>query len=114
MLIMESLVDGLEEFADKDLQERLWLHGDRNEMSTFEEACSRVFDDSGLTRAVESGYLKENYSESLCKKIRDFDQLLNVLPVNAKPEEVIHHPKMKDVRQMAGEILELFSQENRG
>ncbi len=110
MLNGNILIESLQVFASKDMQEKLWMYGDKNQMSSFEEACCGVFDDSGLTRAIDSGYLQKHFSVDLCEKVQDFDRFLGFLPSNARPEEVINHPKMGEVRKLAGELLELFAQ----
>ncbi len=111
MLDMIILLENLNELASKELQEKLWLHGNENQMSSFTEAICGVFDDARLTRALETGYLKNNFSGVLCQKVEKLDQLINLVPEELPPEEIITHPKMSAVRALSGELLDLFKSE---
>lgn len=50
---IQKLVWGLEELADRELQERLWTGGIDGEMSSFVEAAISMLDDSGLSRIID-------------------------------------------------------------
>ncbi len=45
------LLEGLRELAEAALQEKLWVNGNQDQMSSFTEAMSYVFDDAGIARA---------------------------------------------------------------
>ena len=55
MLDINLLLENLEELASKDMQEQLWLHRNKNRMSTFTEAICGIFDDARLTRVLDTG-----------------------------------------------------------
>lgn len=111
MISQSILIDGLQELANKEMQMRYWVYGNDNEMSSFEEAICMVFDDAGLTRAMEKGYLKKNFSEELCRKVSELDKALDSIPQNVRPEEQIENPYMETVRAIAQDLLILFSKE---
>jgi hypothetical protein len=101
----------IEELASRDEQERLWLGRSQNEMSSFEEAVCGVFDDSGLTRAFESGYLEKNYSDEFCGKVNELHRAIHSVPEKLRPQEIIDHPRMEKIRILAREMLEMLSKE---
>jgi hypothetical protein len=102
----------LEELSNREEQERLWLGNSGGEMSSFTEAICGVFDDAGLTRAIESNFLQKNYSEAFCRKVNELDRTINSIPENSSPREIIDHPRMEQIRILASEILDMFSQKH--
>ena len=98
----------LEELSSREEQERLWLGNNEGEMSSFTEAICGVFDDAGLTRAIESDFLQKNYSATFCRKVNELDRTINSIPENSSPRDIIDHPQMEQIRILAGEILDMF------
>lgn len=111
MFDINLFLENLEELASKDLQKQLWLHGNKNRMSTFTEAICGIFDDARLTRALETGYVENNFSSELFLTAKKLDQLVGLIPDNLPPEKIIKHPKMCIVRFLSGKLLVLFAQE---
>ena len=96
-----DVTDGLHELSDRARQEALWVNG-INEMSSFSEAICEVFDDSGLMRALE----KDEVASPLRDMFLRLDSLIEHVPEDAKPEDVISHPAMNGVRQAARKLLD--------
>jgi len=111
VLDMAILLENLRELASEELQEELWLYGNENQMSSFTEAICGVFDDARLTRALETGYLKNNFSSDLCQKAKKLDQTINLVSEDLPPAEIIKHPNMSAVRVLSGDLLDLFESE---
>ena len=111
MIDHKMLLWRLEELASEEQQEKLWLHGNENQMSSFTEAICGVFDDARLTRALETGYLENNFSRELCQKVEKLNQLINLVPEDLPPEKIIKHSKMNAIRALSGELLDLFESE---
>ena len=111
MFDINLLLENLEELASKNLQEQLWLHGNKNKMSNFTEAICGIFDDARLTRALETGYIENNFSGKLFLTAKKLDQLIGLIPENLPPKKIIKHPKMFKVRFLSGKLLVLFAQE---
>jgi len=99
-ILIEDVIDGLTELRDKEAQEKLWLHGDE-EISSFTEAICGVFDDGGVSRALDKGEV----DEPLASLFRRLDSLVAKVPEHSKPDHIIAHPAMEDVRTVAGELL---------
>ena len=114
MINQHRLKDGLRELASRDIQERLWVHGDEDEMSSFTEAICTVFDDAGITRAIDSGYLQKNFSHEVCRAMDELDRLIQLVPEDAAPEETIENQKMESIRLLSRRILELLDDQQTG
>jgi hypothetical protein len=111
MINRTPLFEGLRQLANEDQQRALWIYGDEKRMSSFTEAMCYVFDASGLSKALDSGYAKTHLSPPLYEKIRQLRKLIHEVPENTPPIEIVEHPKFKMIRQIAGELIELFSAE---
>lgn len=97
----QTVIWALEELADRDEQERLWLSdGSSGEVSSFTEVVCATFD-GGVNSELESGNAEEPV-RSLFLKLRS---LLKKLPENAAPQQLIDDPQMEEVRKTSMEIL---------
>jgi hypothetical protein len=109
MINMTPLLEGLRQMASKGRQQALWLDGENKQMSSFTEAMSYVFDDSGFARAERSGHLKANFSKEVCSKLTELRRLVHQIPENTGPEKIIEHPNMAKIRPLAAELVNLLS-----
>lgn len=96
----------LEELASIEEQKRLWLGASTGEMSSFEEACCGVFDDSGVTRALDKGFLLQNYGSEIVGQFESLNASIQKVPSNLKPSDLIDLPLMDEIRSKAKLILE--------
>ena len=109
MINSETLCENLRELASRDLQEEIWLGNRENRMSSFEEAVCGVFDDAGLTRAIDTGFLQRTFSQEVHQRATELSDLVTLLPDKASPQDIIDHPRMNKVRSVASELLALFT-----
>jgi len=109
----QSLLEGLLELSDKTMQENLWDNADENidEMSSYGEAVCFVFDDSGASRAFEKGQLETVYGADFTEKFAQLDSLVCLVPMELSPKEIIEHPRMVEIREVAGELVRLLENE---
>lgn len=105
---IEHLLWGLEELSDREYQERVWAGKEDGEMSSFVEAYCRTFDDSGLGHALAFNAPTDQLSPEAKEKAVRLDQLLRRIPQSAAPSDIIAHPTMTDVRDLAAELLALM------
>jgi hypothetical protein len=97
-----ALIDGLNELSNRERQEQLWLSdGSSGEVSSFTEAICGVFDDSGVTRGIESGAI----SGSTAALFNELKALISKIPEDVPPEETINNPLMIEVRRVSLELL---------
>jgi hypothetical protein len=109
MINMTPLLEGLRQLANKEHQQALWLDGENKQMSSFTEAMSYVFDDSGFTRAEQSGHLQANFSPEVCSKLTELRRLMHQIPEMTDPEKIIEHPNMAKIGPLAAELLNVLS-----
>jgi hypothetical protein len=105
---IQKLIWGLEELSDRELQEELWTGKIDGEMSSFVEAISSVFDDSGLSVLIDSNKSTEEMSSDARTKAIELDRLVKKIPQDASPLTIIQHPLMHDVRTLAAELIALI------
>ena len=106
----QSLLEGLLELSDETVQENLWDNADGNtdEMSSYEEAICFVFDDSGASRAFEKGQLETVYGADFTKRFARLDSLVGSIPIELSSKEIIKHPRMEEIREVASELVRLL------
>ena len=101
-IVLEAVTDGLNELSSNEVQERLWLSdGSTGEVSSFEEAICCIFDDGGVTRAMDTKALPN----SLASLFTELNVLIDKIPSNVHPRVVIDHPAMKEITKIAKSIL---------
>ncbi|HKY17981.1 MAG TPA: hypothetical protein VJL82_03545 [Rhizomicrobium sp.] len=104
---VRNLIWGLEELSDKALQEKLWTGTVEGEMSSFVEAICSVFDDSGLSRVLDSSDPMDEISPEIRERAIRLGRLIKQVPQSATPLEIIQCSVMDEVRTLAGELLTL-------
>ena len=112
MLNVNLLIENLTILASETEQRRYWLPNGTNEMSLLDEQLCGIFDDAGLTRAIDTGWLAKNFSEEFCKKVKSLKKALTYVPYDQAPEIIIEHPRMPEVRKLSKELLGLLDSAN--
>lgn len=106
MINKDMLQWGLEELASEKEQERLWLGNADGEMSSFEEAVCNIFDDSGLSKTLESKTSSEKYPAEFTSLVGNLSQAIgHVDSNNIKPKELIDSDAMAEVRESASRVI---------
>lgn len=106
MINIDVLRWSLEELALLEEQKRLWLGTSLSEISSFEEACCGVFDDSGVTRAMDNGFMLESYGSEIVRQFDSLSALIRKVPSNLKPSDLIGLPILVEIRAAAKKLLE--------
>ena len=106
---IQNIIWGLEELADRDFQERVWLGNSENEMSSFTEAVCTTFDDTGLSVALASKNENGQISTEFREKAIHLRRLLKDIDESLGPRAIITHPKMAKVRDAAKEMLRILN-----
>jgi hypothetical protein len=109
---LELILEALRELSDAEYQTALWTGKLKGEQSSFVEAVCVLFDDAGLTRALDSGSLERSYSNALCLCARKLNTLVSLLDHSESPEQTLNHPKMNNLREAARELSNLFLAES--
>ena len=103
----QSVIWALEELSNRAEQERLWLSdGSSGEVSSFTEAICGVFDDGGVSRALDSGKL----TSELANKFKSLEKYISEISEEIRPQEQIDHPAMKEVVKISQELMEMLAE----
>ena len=109
---MKTVTAGLRELSDLAFQRRVWTgRGSAGEMSSFEEAVSTLFEDSGLEAELERGRVV--FGPDVDAELRSLRSLVQRIDPYRDPDVVIDDSLMGQVRQRAASILEMISKEDR-
>ena len=104
MQVYEEMVrDALSELADEDFQRQVWTSLTPSGQSSLEECWERLFDDSGLSAALESP--TEVFGEQPDQCLRELDAALRQVPTAASVEDVLASDEMVLVRGLARSTL---------
>ncbi|MEI6890693.1 MAG: hypothetical protein V5783_00850 [Pontiella sp.] len=106
-MFLPDVLDGLTELSDREIQIKLWLHGDKDGMSSFTEAICGVFDDGRVTRSMEEGTI----SEPLLGLFKKLDALIDRIPEHVVPGIIIDHSSMPELRAVASNLLQILQEQ---
>jgi hypothetical protein len=103
----QDLIWGLEELSDREMQMRTWanIENTEGEMSSFEEAICTVFGAATLGGVLDSERKRAETSPDLLEIAIKLNRLLKKVPQSLPPLDIINHPSMKEVREIAEEML---------
>ena len=62
--------------------------------------------DAHLARAMETGYLFQNFDKEICDNVRRLNKLIGFIPQAQPADVIIDHPKMVEIRAVAGKLRE--------
>jgi hypothetical protein len=101
-VIDEIVEEALRELSDEREQARLWTSPGAPEVSSLAEAKSRLWDDSGLSVAMERGVV---YSDEIDAQLRRLREVLHRLDENAPVAELLASPELAAARSLANGLL---------
>ena len=111
-LWLKKMGDVLREFSSREFQERVWLKGLGPEVSSYEEAMCRLFDDLGLSRLVDMEWRQAGLSEDQVSALRNFrENLLRFdkdIPEIPKAADISERSSSEGVRASARQTLAVF------
>jgi hypothetical protein len=107
-IYMKMAMSGLDELGDAEFQQRVWVDGDPNVVSSFVECICTIFDDSGLGHALDrkKSVLDpaiDSYLLQLSSTVSRFDD-------DRWPAEVAADPAMEEIRAMARKISRMIKE----
>jgi hypothetical protein len=100
----------LTELSDIDFQRRAWLAASGPEVSSFSELVSQLFDDTGLTDALEDARIEEAVGLEAAAKLRALDNAVAKIDQSLPPGALINLPAMVQIRELARQALEAIQQ----
>ena len=109
---LQNMTCVIEEFSSAEFQDRVWLKGLGPEVSSYEEAMCRLFDDLGFSRLLDNEWRQVGLGETEISRLRSFRSTLlefdRDVPQLPKPEDVLQRSGWTDVRQSAREALSVL------
>lgn len=108
------MIESLHELSDEAFQRRVWLASSGPEISSFDEAISGLFDDTGLDSLLDGPEQPPVFSREVYDGLRQLRNLVSkaARPFQALPPSTrIDDPRMRDIRAAAANILALIPTE---
>jgi len=101
------ILESPEEWSSKEEQEKLWLSDGSSEfVSSPVEAYERLFGDSNLMDAIDDGSIQ--LPRAVIDALSRFEAAVRPLMSCSSHQDLIDHPGMIEVRQIASELLIAF------
>ena len=105
--VVHALVeDALAELSDEGYQRRVWLAVDGPEVSSFIECVSRLWDDSGLTDAIDRR--RGAYGAVVDARLRSLRATLGRIDEGRAPAAILGDPSLAVARAEATGILSVL------
>lgn len=104
----ESVLSALRELADLEYQRRVWTGRDRHgEVSSFEECVASLFDDSGLSCALDAH--GPVFGARIDAELQSLRRALARIDAHRRADAVVADPEMVHVRHQAAAVLRELS-----
>lgn len=109
---LKAVLEVVSEFADREFQVRVWLKGAGPEVSSFDEAVCRFFDDYdavGLISALETTHdIRRDQVEALKKFSDELRIFAASVPDYSGADKILRDPQWESLRQLAENVLSRF------
>lgn len=103
--VVDDLIeDALRELADEQAQEALWRAVNGPDVSSLIECTSRLWDDSGLSTAMEQP--GDVYNPGIDDRLGHLRRVLHRIDATQPVESVLANPYLSEVRELAQGLLE--------
>jgi len=110
---IDVVVKVLTEFSSQEFQERVWLRGEGPEVSSYEEAVNRFFDDYAADKLIDVEWRRAGLGRDKREKLASFRDALDafnkLLPNAPHPQEVLGKPEWRRVRAAARNALDALA-----
>ncbi len=107
MINLEQLIAALQYLSDAEFQRRAWLASEGPVVSSFSEDVSQVFDDTGLSLALNAGRCPPELEERVFTALKELGAAVRRVDQAAPPERLLQDPRVKEVRELAARALAL-------
>ena len=109
IVIDEIVESALRELSDAEYQQRVWVAGSPDEMSSMDEAVAALFDDSGLGVALEVNEI--TFTREADAELRELRAMLRSSLADKQAHDtaaVMSSAKWRNVRDHAAHVLKLL------
>lgn len=97
----QSLIRALRDLGDERFQWDAWVHGKSGAISSFPELACQVFDDTGLSRALNRGSLEPFLGASADETLRELSATIDRVPEHKDASALVRSSDMQKVRELA-------------
>jgi hypothetical protein len=98
----EMVIQSLEELSDLDFQEKVWVRGEGNMVSSFTEAVNSLYDDSGLNTLMKDGLV---FSSKADQALNELHEYLKTFSPGQPAKSLIASDKWHKVIHLANRAL---------
>ena len=103
---LAEIVECLRELGDAEYQQRVWIRGEGDEVSSFAEATCRLFDDTGLGDLLEKrDTVISPEADAVLSRLSDsldsFDEMTD--------EQILRSRRWPAVRRLALQAIEVIN-----
>lgn len=107
---IRKIASVIREFSSKEYQDRVWVKGLGPEVSSYEEAMCKLFDDLGFSRLIDVEWRQVGLNESQIAELKKFrEKLLNFdkdVPEIPRPKDIIERSSWNQICECASKALE--------
>lgn len=108
LIYVDHIREGLTELASEDLQYAVWVDPDDARVGSFVEAICQVWDDSGLSRALEKEpeAVQEMLGSDAVQRLEELDRACLAIDQRLDDAVLIPSPAMDKVQRLAAAALD--------
>jgi hypothetical protein len=110
LIQLETLRVCLRELSDVEWQRRVWLAATGPEVSSFEELICQLFDDTGLSDAIDSGRCPAQLTEKSFLEFQRLGRAVRRVDQTAAPADLLEDPRLIEVRARAASVLDILDE----
>ena len=108
---LNGIQNAIQEIANSEFQERVWVRGEGPEVSSFTEAICRLFDDYNFDDFLDEHWHIFGLSSQLYRMLRKLRNLLNEYEEKETDAEIVKDEKWDEIREYAKDVLQEFDRE---
>ncbi len=108
MVNEKLLAECLRKLSDVDFQDRVWVQGVGGEVSSFAEVACQMFDDSGLSNALEVDVLSNELGDGLAMILSQLSMAIDEVDEALPPAALVRSEAMVVVRDLCDKALLYF------
>ena len=98
----DMILESLDELADIQLQERLWIGGEGSELSSLEETICALFDDSCLGMVLDKQECV--YDEAIDAELVQLRSELGSIDVAKRIQDIVASAEWRQIAWRAGQL----------
>jgi hypothetical protein len=105
----QLIFNDLKELSDKDLQVRVWIKGDTEYVSSYEELMCSLFDDNYFDDYLDVYWKDLDINDQTKSKLHLLRNMLNEYSKGDKSElEMINDPKWNEIIELADVLVQEY------